>query len=164
MHSNGKQYCRTSLTPIAWSGKFIIQSNITVLSAVILYSSNTFVSLVQPKGTSSYWLHIRIYLEYIQVASMCWKWLMWSTGKENKIPSSSARNSYTVFRQAFLLIQYSFICRQYFFCSDRNINIFLTDGKQNSWLFQQHFVLVVKIIRKNLLKKWKTTQRWKRSY
>ena len=31
-------------------------------------------------------------------------------------------------------------------------------------MFQQHFVLVVKISRKNLLKKYKTTQRWKRSY
>ena len=39
----------------------------------------------------------------------------------------------TVFRQAFLLIQYSFICKQYFFCSDREYQyFFLTDGKQNS--------------------------------
>ena len=42
--------------------------------------------------------------------------------------------SNTVFRQAFLLIQYSFICKQYFFCSDREYQyfFFLTDGKQNS--------------------------------
>ena len=46
---------------------------------------------------------------------------------------------YTVFRQALLLIQYSFICKQYFFSvQTENINIFLTDGKQNSLLFQQH--------------------------
>ena len=31
---------------------------------------------------------------------------------------------YTVFRQAFLLIQYSFICKQYFFCSDREYQYF----------------------------------------
>ena len=30
----------------------------------------------------------------------------------------------TVFRQAFLLIQYSFICKQYFFCSDREYQYF----------------------------------------
>ena len=39
----------------------------------------------------------------------------------------------TVFRQAFLLIQYSFICTKYFFCSDREYQyFFVTDGKQNS--------------------------------
>ena len=31
----------------------------------------------------------------------------------------------TVFRQAFLLIQYSFICKQHFFCSDREYQHFL---------------------------------------
>ena len=33
------------------------------------------------------------------------------------------KNNNTVFRQAFLLIQYSLICKQYFFCSHR-ISIF----------------------------------------
>ena len=33
-------------------------------------------------------------------------------------------NAYTVFRQAFLLIQYSFICKQYFFCSDGEYQYF----------------------------------------
>ena len=33
-------------------------------------------------------------------------------------------HNYTVFRQAFLLIQYSFICKQYFFCSDREYQYF----------------------------------------
>ena len=32
--------------------------------------------------------------------------------------------SYTVFRQAFLLMQYSFICEQYLFCSDREYQYF----------------------------------------
>ena len=31
---------------------------------------------------------------------------------------------YTIFRQAFLLIQYSFISKQYFFCSDREYQYF----------------------------------------
>ena len=31
---------------------------------------------------------------------------------------------YTVFRQALLLIQYSFIFKQYFFCSDREYQYF----------------------------------------
>ena len=30
----------------------------------------------------------------------------------------------TVFRQVFLLIQYSFMCKQYFFCSDREYQYF----------------------------------------
>ena len=41
-----------------------------------------------------------------------------------------------------------------FFLFRQRISIFfLTNGKQNSWNNQQHFVLVVKISRKNLLKK-----------
>ena len=35
----------------------------------------------------------------------------------------------------------------------------MTDGKQNSWLFQQHFVLVVKISRKNLLENNSTLEK-----
>ena len=35
------------------------------------------------------------------------------------------KNGTTVFRQAFLLIQYSFICKQYFFCSDREYQYFV---------------------------------------
>ena len=41
---------------------------------------------------------------------------------------------YTVFRQAFLLIQYSFICKQYFFCSDREYQYQSADCFNNiSW-------------------------------
>ena len=39
--------------------------------------------------------------------------------------SCHCQTVYTVFRQAFLLIQYSFICKQYFFCSDREYQYFL---------------------------------------
>ena len=40
-----------------------------------------------------------------------------------KVEKLKAQNN-TVFRQAFLLIQYSFICKQYFFCSDREYQYF----------------------------------------
>ena len=66
----------------------------------------------------------------------------------------------TVFRQAFLLIQYSFICKQYYFCSNREYQYIFN---KTADCFN-NIVLAVKISRKNLLKKWKRTQRWKRSY
>ena len=53
------------------------------------------------------------------------------------------KKTYTVFRQAFLLIQYSFICKQYFSCSDREYQYFFgqmvnktaADGFNNIALF-----------------------------
>ena len=71
---------------------------------------------------------------------------------------------YAVFRQAFLLIQYSFICKQYFFCSDREYQYFFWQMVNKTADCFNNIVLVVKISRKNLLKKWKTTQLWKKSY
>ena len=70
--------------------------------------------------------------------------------------------SNTVFRQAFLLIQYSFICKQYFFCSDREYQYFFWQMANKTADCFNNIVLVMKISRKNLLKNWKTTQRWKR--
>ena len=68
-----------------------------------------------------------------------------------------------MFRQAFLLRQYSFICEQYFKCSDTYYKqfFFLTAGKQNSNIV---FILMTKISLKKFCKKWKTTKHWKRSY
>ena len=47
-----------------------------------------------------------------------------------------------MFRQAFLLIQYSFICLQYFKCSDTIYTIFFDSSyTKSSWLFQQTLFL-----------------------
>ena len=72
----------------------------------------------------------------------------------NFLTSNFSKFSYTVFRQAFLLIQYSFICKQYFFCSDRVYQYFFWQmvNKTAADCFN-NIVLVVKISRKNLLKK-----------
>ena len=65
----------------------------------------------------------------------------------------------TVLRQAFLLSQYSFICEQYFKCSNTQYTqYFLTAGKQNSLLFQQHYLYWRKLVPK------KFVQKWQRSY
>ena len=50
-----------------------------------------------------------------------------ATSLSNTLPNyiQNIRNAInTVFRQAFLLIQYSFNCKQYFFCSDREYQYF----------------------------------------
>ena len=66
--------------------------------------------------------------------------------------SSRTTCSYTMFRQAFLLSQYSLICEQYIKCSDTIY--FLKTAKQNSWLFNNIvFILVVKISSKKVCEK-----------
>ena len=61
---------------------------------------------------------------------------------------------YTIFRQAFLLIQYSFICKQYFFCSDREYQYFLWQMVHKKQLIvATTLFLVMKISRKKFIKK-----------
>ena len=59
------------------------------------------------------------------------------------------------FRQAFLLSQYALFVYNILSVQTHNIcNIFLTDGKQNSWLFNHIvFILVAKISRKRVYEK-----------
>ena len=66
------------------------------------------------------------------------------------IRSVETYNVYTVIRQAFLLIQYSFIYKQYFFCSDREYQYFFWQMVNNKTAdCFNNIVLVVKISWKN---------------
>ena len=62
----------------------------------------------------------------------------------------------TMFRQAFLLSQYSFICEQYVKCSEmtKYTQYFLTSGKQTANCFNNIlFILVAKISSKKVCEK-----------
>ena len=107
-----------------------------------------------------YWVNIRLFFVYnilsvqtnisnifFNICFYCGSTLRWN-------------RSYTIFRQAFLLIQYSFICKQYIFLFRQRISIFFWQMvNKTAYCFNNIFFST-----KNLLKKWKTTQRWKRSY
>ena len=92
--------------------KVALFNNFIIKELIILFNCGGHIYAI--------WFHLNIFLSSWLQWNICITFLLNDMRKTKVLYTMS----YTVFRQAFLLIQYSFVCKQYFFCSDREYQYF----------------------------------------